>query len=187
VHRILRGACGCDDGSTPRRTWSHDLAGRLRSEGKKCPAHPRSGQIDRAQQATPESATLRSALQWVGVCVCVRVCVCVCACVRVCVWVLCVRVCACALVWVACVRVQVRQGGMRWHARLHQTRRRLARHGVGLRLCGLLRGPRLVFWAPCQSRSMIRRKFGAAVQMGICARSQQRVQPFNQRVCRSAP
>ena len=60
VRRILRGACGCDDGSEERRTCSHDLAGRLRSEGKKCPAHPRSGQIDRAQQATPESAKLRS-------------------------------------------------------------------------------------------------------------------------------
>jgi hypothetical protein len=62
VHLILRDACGCDDGSAMPRTCSHDLAGRLRSEseGKKCPAHPRSGQIDRAQQATPESATLRS-------------------------------------------------------------------------------------------------------------------------------
>jgi hypothetical protein len=51
VHRILRGACGCDDGSATRRTGPHDLAGRLRSEGKKCPAHPRSGRIESAHRA----------------------------------------------------------------------------------------------------------------------------------------
>ena len=60
VHLILRDACGCDDGSATRRTCLHDLAGRLRSEGKKCPAHPRSGRIESAHRATPESATLRS-------------------------------------------------------------------------------------------------------------------------------
>ena len=57
---LLRDAGGCDDGSALRCTCSHDLTGRLRSKGQKCPAHPKRGQIDRAHQASPESATLRS-------------------------------------------------------------------------------------------------------------------------------
>ena len=64
--------------------------------------------------------------------VCVCVCVCVCACVCVCV---CACACACALVWVACVRVQVRQGGMCWHAHLRRARRRRLQ-----RLCAGQRG-----------------------------------------------
>ena len=57
---LLRDAGGCDDGSALRCTCSHDLTGRLRSKGQKCPAHPKRGQIDRAHHASPESATLRS-------------------------------------------------------------------------------------------------------------------------------
>jgi hypothetical protein len=57
---LLRDAGGCDDGSALRCTCSHDLTGRFRSKGQKCPAHPKRGQIDRAHHALPESATLRS-------------------------------------------------------------------------------------------------------------------------------
>ena len=51
-HIILSDARGCDDGSATRCTCSRALAGGLGSEGQKCPAHPKRGQI--------ESATLRS-------------------------------------------------------------------------------------------------------------------------------
>jgi hypothetical protein len=42
----LGDAGGCDDGSALRCSRSHDLTGPLRSEGKKCPAHLKRGQID---------------------------------------------------------------------------------------------------------------------------------------------
>ncbi len=53
AHLLLRDAGGCDDGSATRCTCSHGLTGRLRSEGKKCPTHPKRGQVDRAHQACP--------------------------------------------------------------------------------------------------------------------------------------
>jgi hypothetical protein len=37
---LLRDARGCDDGSATPRTCSRALAGRLGSEGQKCPVHP---------------------------------------------------------------------------------------------------------------------------------------------------
>ena len=100
-----------------------------RAEGAGSPAHRlRTTRRARARVVLLGEGQVR-ACACLCVCACVRACVrervCVRACVSVCVCVcVCLCVCVCVCVGRVCVRVQVRQGGIRWHAHPRPARRR---------------------------------------------------------------